>query len=104
MGIVTPEGHVKIQVKRILAKHRPQLYAHWPVQAGYGAPTLDCNGAIFGQAYAIETKAPGKKPTARQLDTMREMKAAGYKIFLIDGDKYPYRPLEVWLAQQYKQR
>jgi hypothetical protein len=100
----TPEGKVKVRVKRILAKHRPQLYAHWPVQTGFGAPTLDCVGAIFGRAFSIETKAPGKKPTPRQITTMQEMKAAGYKIFLIDGEKYPYTTLEIWLAQQYKQR
>lgn len=101
---MTPEGRVKIHVKRILEKYKPALYAHWPVQTGFGAPTLDCNGAILGIAFSIETKAPGKMPTARQLATMREMKAAGIKIFLIDGGKYPYRPLEVWLAKTYYER
>jgi hypothetical protein len=100
----TPEGKVKERVKRILAKHKPQLYAHWPVQAGFGAPTLDCNGAILGHPFTIETKAPKKKPTPRQILTMQEMKVAGYKVFLIDGEKYPYTLLEKWLAQQYKHR
>jgi hypothetical protein len=104
MGIITPEGRVKDRVKRILAQHKPQLYAHWPVQIGYGAPTLDCIGWIFGQAFAIETKTPGKKPTPRQIQTMREMKMGGAKIFLIDGEKFPYQSLEVWLARQYKHR
>lgn len=102
--MATPEGKVKDRVKRILQQHKPQLYAHWPVQTGFGAPTLDCTGAIFGRAFAIETKAPGKIPTPRQISTMLEMKKAGYKLFVIDGGKYPYQPLEVWLAQQYKHR
>lgn len=98
---MTPEGKVKERVKRILKRYHPVLYAHWPVQAGFGSPTLDCNGALLGRAFSIETKAPGKKPTARQLDTMIEMKAAGIKIFLIDGAKFPYTTLEVWLARTY---
>lgn len=102
--MATPESKVKARVKLILAKHKPQLYAHWPVQAGFGSPTLDCNGAILGKAFAIETKAPGKKPTPRQISTMVDMKRAGYKIFVIDGVKFPYDVLEKWLALQYKQR
>jgi hypothetical protein len=101
---MTPEGKVKVRVKRILDRYKPALYAHWPVQTGFGAPTLDCNGALWGQAFSIETKAAGKRPTARQIETMREMKAAGIKIFLIDGGKFPYTPLEVWLAKTYHER
>lgn len=101
---MTPEGRVKDKVKRILARHHPQLYAHWPVQAGFGSPTLDCIGAIYGQAFAIEVKQSGKLPTPRQLLTMRGMKQAGYQVFLIDGDKFPYAVLERWIALQYKPR
>lgn len=101
---MTPEGKVKVRVKRILEPYKPALYAHWPVQTGFGAPTLDCVGWFFGQSFAIETKAPGKKPTPMQLSTMRDMKAAGAKIFLIDGEKFPYLPLKQWLARTYVER
>lgn len=105
MGRVTPESKVKKRVKAILDRYKPFLYAHWPVQMGFGAPTLDCNGAILGTSFSIETKAPGKKPTQRQINTMKEMHDAGIKIFLIDGtDKFPYTPLEVWLARQFKRK
>lgn len=35
---MTPEGKVKAAVKKLL-KLYPDVYAHWPVQTGYGAPT-----------------------------------------------------------------
>lgn len=80
---MTPEGKVKTRVKKILAKFKPKLWDHWPVQSGYGAPTLDCTGAISGRAFAIETKAPGEHPTPRQQLTIEEMRAAGIRVFVI---------------------
>lgn len=70
----TPEGKLKDQVKAFL-KERGAYY-HMPVQTGYGVPTLDFIGCCMGRFFAIETKAPGKKPTARQNLTIREMQAA----------------------------
>lgn len=102
--MTTPESKVKARVKRILDQYKPALYAHWPVQTGFGAPTLDCVGAFYGRAFAIETKAAGKKPTARQIATMREMKCAEIKLFLIDGENFSYRPLQEWLARVYAER
>lgn len=100
MGKSTPEGKVKRRVKRLLDPFKPALYAHWPVQTGFGDATVDCNGAFLGHPFAIETKAPGKSVTTRQIFTLRDMHAAGYRCFVIDGtDRYPYRPLEIWLAK-----
>lgn len=110
MGRSTPEGKVKAKVKAILHVYGEHLYAHWPVQNGFGAPTLDCNGSIkspymeHGAPFSIETKAPGKKPTKRQILTMQEMHKAGIKIFLIDGETYGYEPLKRWLALQFKRK
>lgn len=78
---MTPEGKVKAKVKKVLKEYR--AYQHWPVQAGYGAPTLDCVGCYNHLYFAIETKAPGKKPTPRQQLTIEEMEAAGAKVFVI---------------------
>lgn len=83
---MTPEGKVKERVKKILKPFKPKLYAHWPVQTGYGAPTLDCNGAINGRAFSIETKAPGKHLTPQQEATKAEKEAAGIKVFVV-GEK-----------------
>ena len=81
--MATPEGAVKRKVKALLKDYK--VYQFWPVQTGYGAPTLDCLGGHRGVAFAIETKAPGKKLTKRQLKTRDEMEAAGYTVFVIDN-------------------
>ena len=95
--MATPESKVKRRVKAILKEYEPEIWANWPVPVGYGTPMLDCIGSFRGLSFAIETKAPGEKPTPRQLATMREMRRGGVKVFLIDGEKWPYSWLELWL-------
>lgn len=85
---MTPEGRVKAAVKNTLSRF-DDLYQHWPVQNGMGAPTLDCVACYRGVYFAIETKAPGKKPTPRQENTIREMRAAGGTVFVIDSVDHP---------------
>jgi len=92
----TPEGKVKRRVSFIL-KHSPEVYYFMPVQTGYGSPTLDYLGSSRGRAFAIETKAPGKHPTVRQLAIIREMEKAGMKVFVIAGDPIQYEELRLWL-------
>ena len=95
----TPEGRVKAQVKRMVKDLQDSgypVYLHMPVQNGMGKPTLDFIGCIKGQFFAIETKAPGKKPTERQLDTMAEMQKAGAHVFVYDGSNPEV--LATWLA------
>lgn len=78
---VTPEGKVKARVKKVLKEF--EAYQHWPVQAGYGKPCLDCHGCYNGLYYAVETKAPGKNLTPRQTQTVEEIVDAGGKVFII---------------------
>lgn len=92
---MTPEGKIKAKVKKLLAAH-DDLWAHWPVQTGYGAPTLDCTGSSRGRAFAIETKAPGKKLTPRQELTVENMHLGGVKVFVIDSEESMV-PLFLWL-------
>ncbi len=94
----TPEGKVKNEVKKVLtdSKRWGKIYQFWPVQTGYGAATLDCLGCYQGRSFAIETKAPGGKLTARQKLTIREMEAASMTVFVIDG-KEKIEDLEMWL-------
>ena len=80
----TPEGKVKDAIKKYLKS--VGAYYHMPVQSGMGAPTLDFVGCYKGFFFAIEAKAPGKKPTARQKLTIKEMEAAGAGVFVIDGN------------------
>tara|TARA_R110000868_G_C10638212_1_gene743872 strand:- start:217 stop:516 length:300 start_codon:yes stop_codon:yes gene_type:complete len=89
---MTPEGVVKQAVKERLKV--AGAYYHMPVMNGYGAPTLDIIGSHLGRYFAIETKAPGKKPTPRQEDTIERIRASGGKVFVIDGD---CTELDAWL-------
>jgi hypothetical protein len=86
----TPEGKVKDRIKRLLKSYG--CYQFWPVQTGYGAPTLDCIACFEGHFIGIEAKAPGKRPTPRQCLTMNDMNKAGAKVFVIGeykrGDTY----------------
>lgn len=81
---MTPEGKVKTRVKLVLSSHG--AYWHCPVQNGMGAPSLDFICCFKGRYFAVETKAPGKKPTPRQEITISEIEKAGGKVFVIDGD------------------
>jgi hypothetical protein len=80
--MMTPEGEVKAKLKKQLAPH----YQFWPVQTGYGAATVDCLACVAGRFVAIECKASGKKPTPRQLATMREIRKVGGKTWLVTMD------------------
>jgi len=91
-----PEAKIKKMVKKVLAEfsekvtvgefHVTNLYQYWPVPAGFGASSLDCIIAYYGQAVYIETKAPGKKPTPRQELTIAEIKGAHSLVLVIDGE------------------
>lgn len=91
---MTPEGRVKERVKRVLQKFK--AYYHMPVQNGLGAPSLDFIGCFYGLYFAVETKAPGGKPTPRQENTIAEIERAGGKVFVIDGDT---GALEDWMKE-----
>lgn len=66
-----------------------------PVPSGYGESTLDYIGCYRGKLFAVETKAPGKKPTNRQQQIIDSIKRAGGAVFVIDGDT---TELEQWIA------
>lgn len=89
----TPEGKVKRKVSAIL-KTKDELYYFMPVPSGFGESTLDYIGCYRGRLFAIETKAPGKKPTDRQKTTIAMIERAGGRCFVIDGDT---TELEEWL-------
>lgn len=81
----TPEGKVKKTVSALL-RATPDLYYFMPVQGGMGASTLDYLGCYRGKFFAIETKAPGKKPTDRQNMIIKRIRETGGAVFVIDGD------------------
>lgn len=82
---MTPEGKIKKRVSNYL-RRLDTIWYTMPVPSGYGMSTLDYIGSYRGRFFAIETKAPGKKPTPRQEITMEDMRNAGATVFLIDSD------------------
>lgn len=82
---MTPEGKVKAAVNRVLARYK-KIYRFMPVPYGYGASSLDYLICVRGRFLAIETKAPGGKPTDRQKMIINQIRAAGGTVFVIDGD------------------
>lgn len=92
---MTPEGKVKAAVKKLLSQYHG-IYGWWPVPCGYGENSLDFVGCFHGRFFAIETKAPGKKPTRRQGHVIERIKAAGGMAFVVDGDQ-SLLDLEMWL-------
>ena len=81
----TPEGKVKNTVSKLL-KSVDGLFYTMPVPSGFGESTLDYIGCYRGKYFAVETKAPGKKPTGRQDMIIEKMRKAGGAVFVIDGD------------------
>ena len=55
-----------------------------PVPGGFGASSPDYLLCINGRFLAIETKAPGKKPTDRQKKLIDEIRRAGGTALVID--------------------
>lgn len=85
---MTPEGKVKALIKRLISEtFRGGAYRFMPVQNGMGAPALDFYYCILGQFVAIEAKAPGKKPTLRQRETMAQIQEAGGLAFVVDSQE-----------------
>lgn len=92
----TPEGKVKRKVTELLKKYSG-LYYEMPVPGGYGKSGLDYMGCYKGKFFSVETKAPGKKPTDRQQQTISAITHAGGAVFVIDGDT---TQLKEWLDHQ----
>ncbi len=82
---VTPEGKIKKRVKWLLDQYKP-LYQYWPVPMGMGPSSLDCLVCYMGHFIAIETKAPGKRPTPRQEFCAKQIHDACGMVFVVDGE------------------
>lgn len=93
---MTPEGRVKKAVNKALDRFKH--YRFMPVPTGYGKKTLDYLVCIGGLFVAIETKAPGKKPTAQQELAIKEITDAGGVVFVIDSEEGT-KPLEEFLSE-----
>jgi hypothetical protein len=92
---MTPEGRVKNQINKVLAKYT-DIYKFMPVPSGFGKSSLDYVLCVQGMFVAIEAKAPGKKPTDRQDMIAAQIMRAGGKVFVVDGPD-TLRPLIEYL-------
>ena len=102
MSARTPENEVKKAIDKVLDPFKKMgvMWYHRAVQMGMGNPTLDYTGCIQHLFFGIEAKAPGKKPTKRQWETMGEMKRAGGRTFVISSvDDPELEVLKVWLTE-----
>lgn len=100
--MVTPEGRVKQAVTKVIDAYGPDIYKFMPVPSGYGPSSLDYILCIEGKFVAIETKKPGGKLTARQQFTVRQIKDAGGKVFIIEDGPGVTELIEFfnWLLQK----
>lgn len=97
---MTPEGLTKKKIRKVLDKYRNDgIYTFMPVPGGFGESTLDYLGFFIGRGYAIEAKAPGKKPTPRQERIIEAIRASGTPVFVIDGVNGELEKLDAWLEE-----
>lgn len=95
---MTPEGRTKAAVNRLLDRYK-SIYRFMPVPGGFGASSLDYLLCVNGKFLAIETKAPGKKPTDRQKMVIGQIRRAGGTVFVIDGENGELQQLEEYLER-----
>jgi len=98
---LTPEGRVKAKVNKLLDD--PRIYPFMPVQNGMGAAGLDYHCVVCwpdaAEAFFVETKAPGKKPSGRQEVLIERLRGMGCQVFVIDGDE-GLNELRGWLNKR----
>jgi hypothetical protein len=82
---MTPEGKIKKLVKDWL--NSIEAYYFMPVQAGYGARTLDFLVCYKGRFIAIETKRPGGKMTKFQQNTAHSIAESGGRVLLVRNEE-----------------
>lgn len=98
--MTTPEGKLKQEVRAYLKSLG--AYQFMAVQTGFGSTTVDFLCCINGKFVAIETKAPGKLPTARQNFVMKQISLAGGIAFAADNIERVERYIEDHVLGQYR--
>jgi hypothetical protein len=95
---MTPEGKVKKKIKAVLDNYScHNIYVYMPVPGGFGQPTLDYLGFLYGRGFAIEAKRLKGKPTPRQEGTIEKISASGAQVFVVNDDA-SLRDLDDWLS------
>ena len=106
----TPEGEVKDAIKALLALHKiypsskagaflegAQGWVNMPVKGSFGVSGIpDFHGHYRGLFFAVEAKAPGKKPTGFQALQIAAIKQSGGFVCVVDGPE-SLKLFETWL-------
>lgn len=103
---MTPEGKVKAATKKLFAAY--PVWYYMPIPSAYGntsgLPDFCCivklppSWNVQAYPFFIETKSPGKKPTALQLKKKAEIERIGATWFLVDGEE-SLKIVENWLKE-----
>lgn len=70
-----PEAAIKARIRAWFLAQGAYVFA--PVQMGMGMSTVDQLVCFKGRFIGVETKVPGKYPSARQYQTLKEIEDAG---------------------------
>jgi hypothetical protein len=76
-----PEAAIKARIRGWFLQHGAYVFA--PVQMGLGMSTVDQLVCFKGKFLGIESKVPGKHPTARQYQALKEISAAGGQAYWV---------------------
>ena len=111
---MTPEGKIKAAVKKVLTQYHitPASnvgkaaalvlfgWYYMPVKNQFGTSGIpDFIGHYKGRFFAIETKAPGEKPTGLQLLQIELMRNSGAPVFIVDGPE-SLNEFQQWLKNK----
>lgn len=84
----TPEGKVKLALKKMLKEEFPQVWTYWPVSNGMGAHGIPdlimCAGGMF---IGAEVKATGKSVTLLQAHQLAAIEGSGGISLVLRGDE-----------------
>ena len=110
---MTPENKVKAQIKDLLAAYDIQPAAKagtfaraagWYYSAVQGPMSVrgipDFIGHYRGKFFAVEAKAPGKKPTGFQALQIHSINVSGGVVFVVSDDE-SLGVLQGWLLERY---
>lgn len=76
-----PEARIKADIRAWFMSQGAYVFA--PVQMGMGMSTVDQLVCFKGKFIGVESKVPGKHPTARQYQTLRQIEEAGGQAYWV---------------------
>lgn len=86
MGVVTPEGKVKMFIRKFMRDHFPGHWYYSPMGGPFGKGGVPDHLYLYkGLLIAIEAKADGGKLSPLQQETMKQMRDQGALCAVVYG-------------------